>query len=158
MERTLLLIKPDAVQRGLIGKIIGRIEEKGLKIAGLKLLKLSEEKASELYSPHKGKVFYEPTVKFMTSSPIAAMVIEGRLAISLIRKMIGATRPEEALPGTVRGDYATSVQLNNVHASDSPENAQREISIFFDSKEILDYTIISELWSGNQKEAGLKAE
>jgi nucleoside-diphosphate kinase len=156
MEKTLLLIKPDAVQRGLIGCVISRFEEKGLKIAALKLIKLSSEKAGELYLPHKGKPFYEPTVEFMTSSPIVAMVFEGRMAIGLVRKIIGATRPEEALPGTIRGDFATSVQLNIVHASDSPENADREISIFFNKDEIIDYSLISELWSGNKIEAGLR--
>jgi len=157
MERTLLIIKPDAVQRGLIGKVISRFEERGLKLAALKLIKLSSEKAGELYAPHKGKGFYEPTVQFMTSSPLVAMVLEGRIAIGLVRKIIGATRPEEAAPGTIRGDFATSVQLNIVHASDSPENAEREISIFFDRDEIFDYTVVSEIWSGNKVEAGLKA-
>ena len=156
MERTLLLIKPDALQRGLAGKIISRFEEKGIKLVSLKLLKLSQEKAKELYSPHKGKSFFEPTVEFMTSSPIVAIVLEGRTAIDLVRKINGATRPEEALPGTIRGDYATSVQLNVVHSSDSPENAAREISIFFNHDEILDYSLISELWSGNYKESGLR--
>ena len=155
MERTLLLIKPDSLQRGLVGKIISRFEEKGLKIAALKLLKLSRERAEELYSPHKGKSFFEPTVDFMTSSPIVALVLEGRTSISLVRKINGATRPEDAVPGTIRGDFATSVQLNVVHASDSPENGKREIAIFFKEEEILDYSLISELWSGNCREDGL---
>jgi nucleoside-diphosphate kinase len=155
MEKVLLIIKPDGVQRGLVGKVISRFEERGLKIAGLKLMKLSKEKAEELYSPHRGKPFYEPTVKFMTSSPLVAVVLEGRLAINLVRTTIGATKPQEAIPGTVRGDFSTSIQLNIVHASDSPENAEREIAIFFDKNEILDYPLISEIWSGNQKEAGL---
>lgn len=155
MEKTLLLIKPDAVQRGLVGKIISRFEDKGLKISALRLLRLSDEKARELYSPHKGKSFFEPTVKFMTGFPIVALVLEGRMVIKLVRDINGATRPEDAVPGTIRGDFATSVQLNIVHASDSSENAEREIKIFFDNSEILDYSLISELWSGNQKESGL---
>ncbi|MEW6042388.1 MAG: nucleoside-diphosphate kinase [Elusimicrobiota bacterium] len=155
MEKVLLIVKPDGVQRGLVGKVIARFEERGLKIAGLKLMKLSKERAEELYAPHRGKPFYEPTVKFMTSSPLVAMVMEGRLAITLVRTTIGATKPQEALPGTIRGDFSTSIQLNIVHASDSPENAEREIAIFFDKSELLDYPLISETWSGNQKEAGL---
>ena len=156
MERTLLIIKPDAVQRGLIGKVISRFEEKGLKIAGLKLMKLVREKAEELYAPHKGKPFFEPTVNFMTSSPLVAMVLEGRMAINLVRTIIGATRPEEGSPGTIRGDFSTSVQLNIVHASDAIENAERELAIFFDKNEILDYSIISEIWNGNKMEAGVR--
>jgi nucleoside-diphosphate kinase len=156
MEQTLLLIKPDGVQRGLIGKIISRVEEKGLKVVGLKFIKLSIERARELYSPHKGKPFFEPTVAFMTSSPLVAMVVEGRMAIKLVRAMNGATRPEDALAGTIRGDFATSVQLNVVHASELPADATREIPIFFNDSEIFSYPLISEMWSGNQKEAGLR--
>lgn len=155
MERTLLIIKPDGVQRGLIGEVIKRIEKKAFKIVALKMLKLTPEQASALYLPHKGKSFYEPTVKFMSSSPIVAVVLEGRNCINLIRKLIGGTRPEDAKPGSIRGDFATSVQLNIVHASDTEENARREIEIIFSPEDLCDYSLISEQWTGIKWEAGM---
>jgi len=139
MERTLVLIKPDGVRRGLIGEIISRFEKKGLKIKALKMLWLTREKAEEFYSVHKGKPFFESLIKFMTSGPIIAMVLEGDKAISVVRLMIGPTDGREAPPGTIRGDYALSKQENVVHASDSPESAEREIRVIFNDEEIIDW-------------------
>ncbi len=138
-EKTLLLIKPDSVHRGLMGKIISKYEDKGLNIAAMKLIWMKKEQAEELYSPHKGKSFYEPTVKYMTSSPIVALVIEGFDVINIVRLINGATRSNEALPGTIRGDFGQRVDRNCVHGSDSIENAAREIAIFFNEEEIIDY-------------------
>ena len=145
-ERTLLLIKPDSVHRGLMGKIISRYEDKGMNIAAMKLIWMKKEQAEELYAPHKGKSFYEPTVKYMTSSPIVAVVIEGYDAINIVRKVNGVTRSNEAAPGTIRGDFGQKVNRNCVHGSDSPENAEREIAIFFREEEILNYTRCISEW------------
>lgn len=131
LQKTLVIIKPDGVRRGLIGQVISRFEKKGMKIIELKMLQLSREKAEELYSPHVGKDFYEPLLSFITSGPIVVMVLEAENAIPIVRKIIGATSPLEAIPGTIRGDYSLDVQQNLVHASDSEENAKREIAIFF---------------------------
>ncbi len=139
MERTLVLIKPDGVRRRLIGEIISRFEKKGLKIKALKMLWLTREKAEEFYSVHKGKPFFESLIEFMTSGPIIAMVLEGDKAISVVRLMIGPTDGREAPPGTIRGDYALSKSENVVHASDSPESAEREIRVIFSEEEIIDW-------------------
>lgn len=145
-ERTLLLIKPDSVHRGLIGKIISRFEDKGFNIVALKLVHLKEEQARELYAPHFGKPFYEPTVKYMISSPIVALVLEGFDVINQVRAINGATKPNEAAPGTIRGDFGQRVDRNCVHGSDSPEGAAREIPIFFSPEEILDYERCIQPW------------
>ena len=143
-ERTLILIKLDGVQRGLIGEIITRFEHKGLKLAGLKLLKLPREKANELYEPHRGKFFYDYLIQFMTSTPIVAIALQGRNAIELVRLVNGATKPAESEPGSIRGDFSIDITHNVVHASDSPENAERELGILFDPGEILEYQRIDE--------------
>ena len=143
-ERTLVLIKPDGVQRGLIGEIITRFERKGLKLVGLKLLTLPKDQAAELYSPHFGKFFYDYLVQFMTSNPIVALAVEGNNAIELIRLINGATKPMESAPGSIRGDFSIDITHNVVHASDSPENAERELSILFDDSEILEYRRIDD--------------
>ena len=143
-ERTLVLIKPDGVQRGLIGEIIVRFERKGLKLVGLKLLQLPHEKAEELYSPHHGKFFYNYLIQFMTSTPIVAIALQGGNAISLVRLLIGATKPTESEPGSIRGDFSIDITHNVVHASDSPENAQRELAILFDPTELVEYQRIDE--------------
>jgi len=140
------MIKPDGVRRGLIGEIIGRLERKGLKIVGLKLVWVDKEKARSHYGQHAGKPFYEPLIDYVTSSPSVAMVVEGRKAVEVVRKMVGATDPSEAEPGTIRGDLAierTNVIFNLVHASDSPESASREIGLFFADGEIFDYDLAS---------------
>ena len=143
-EKTLVLIKPDGVQRGLIGEIITRFERKGLKLIGLKLLTLPKGKAEELYSPHHGKFFYDYLVQFMTSDPIVALAVEGNNAIELVRLINGATKPLESAPGSIRGDFSIDITHNVVHASDSPENAERELGILFDEGEILEYRRIDE--------------
>ena len=144
MERTLVIVKPDGVKRGLAGEIISRFERRGLKITGLRMTWLSEERAERLYAPHKGKVFYQPLVDYMVSGPIIALAIEGRSAIKIVRNMIGALKPEESMPGSIRGDYAMDVRHNVIHGSDSPENANRELSILFDDGEFLKYSTCDE--------------
>ncbi|MFW5895689.1 MAG: nucleoside-diphosphate kinase [archaeon] len=135
MERSLVLIKPDATRRKLVGKILARFEENNLSIKALKMLKISKELAEKHYAEHKGKNFYERLIDFITSGPAFAMVLEGKNAISYIRELVGATNPAEAKEGTIRGDFkeepVKSVTENMVHASDSPESARREISLFF---------------------------
>lgn len=138
-ERTLVLIKPDGVRRGLIGEIISRFEKKGLKIKALKMIKFTREQAEEFYSVHKGKHFFESLIEFITSGPVVAMILEGDSAIKVVRLMIGPTDGREAPPGTIRGDYALSKSENVIHASDSLESAKREISILFREQEIIDW-------------------
>ena len=137
IERTLILIKPDAVRRKLIGEIITRFERKQLKIVAMKMMKITRELAEKHYEEHKGKDFFESLVEFITSGPLVAMIIEGKNAISVCRKIIGKTNPQEAEPGTIRGDFGIITQENLVHGSDSPESARREISIFFNESEIV---------------------
>ena len=146
MEQSLVLLKPDTVQRGLIGELISRLEEKGLKVAGMKLMKVSDELAREHYEEHVEKDFFSDLFDFITSSPIVAMVVEGEQAISVIREMMGATNPFEAKPGTIRGDYGLDLTKNLIHGSDSAESAKREIDLFFDDDEILDYELTSKKW------------
>jgi len=138
-QRTLLFIKPDGVMRGLIGEIIQRVERKGLIITAIKLVKFDRQKAEEFYAVHKGKPFFEALVEHVTSGPILAMVAEGPEAVMVVRKLIGKTSPFEAEPGTIRGDFGINVTKNIVHASDSVENAEREIKFFFKEDEILSY-------------------
>lgn len=136
MERTFVAIKPDAVQRGLIGEVIQRFEKKGFKILGLKMMLVDREMAEKHYAEHIGKPFFENLISFITSGPIIAMVIQGEDVISLVRKMMGSTNPKDATPGTIRGDYAQITERNIVHGSDGPESAAREIALFFDESEI----------------------
>ncbi len=135
-ERTFVMIKPDGVRRGLIGEIISRIERKGLKIVAMKMVKMSREKAEELYAEHKGKHFFEELISYVTSGPVVAMVVEGESAVSVMRKLIGPTDGREAPPGTIRGDFALSKSENVIHASDSVEKAEREIKVLFSDEEI----------------------
>jgi nucleoside-diphosphate kinase len=138
-ERTLFLIKPDGVQRGLIAIILGRIEKKGLKIIGLKMMKVSENLAKKHYEEHVGKPFFENLVSFITSSPIIAIALQGPNVIELTRNMIGKTNPLDALPGTIRADFGIEVGRNLVHGSDSPNSGIREVSIFFQDTELMDW-------------------
>jgi len=138
-ERTLVFLKPEAVMRGLMGEIISRIERRGLTIAAMKLLKPTRKQAEKIYEVHKGKNFYEPLIEHVTSGPILAMVVEGPKAVSVLRNMIGKTDPLEAQLGTIRGDFALNVQKNIIHASDSLENARKEIEILFKPDEIIEY-------------------
>ena len=146
MERTFFMIKPDGVQRGLVGKIVQRIEAKGLKIVGMKFRALPPEVAKEHYVEHVGKPFFQDLVDFITSGPSVPMVVEGKGAISEIRRINGATNPLDALPGTIRGDFGLHVGRNVVHGSDSPESATREIALHFDDSELSDYSRIDETW------------
>jgi len=131
METTLLMVKPDGVRRGLIGEIIARVERKGLAITGLKMLRLDRPSAERLYSVHRGKEFFNRLIEFTTSGPIVAIRVEGPQAIALVRGLMGATKPEEALPGTIRGDYAFDLTQNLCHGSDGPESAERELEVLF---------------------------
>jgi len=145
-EQTFLAIKPDAVQRGLIGEIIQRFEKKGFKLAGMKLMQVSRETAETHYGEHKGKPFFDGLVDFITSSPIVAMVWEGKGVIATARKMMGATNPANAEPGTIRGDFAVDVGMNVMHGSDSAESAVREIGIFFQPSELVNWERHAERW------------
>lgn len=136
LERTFVAVKPDGVQRGLIGEVISRFEKRGLKLAGMKLMVVSKEKAEEHYGEHKDKPFFKGLVAFITSGPIVAMVWEGNDAITLARNVIGATNPANADQGTIRGDLAVEIGRNVVHGSDGPESAAREIGIFFKDDEV----------------------
>lgn len=146
MERTLVLIKPDALQRGLAGTIISRLEGRGLKIVALKMLQMDEALAKRHYAIHQGKPFFEGLVNYITSSPIIAAIFEGPGAVEVVRRTIGETDPGRAAPGTIRGDLALDIGRNLVHGSDSRETATEEISLFFSEKEILVYNRDAERW------------
>lgn len=139
MERTLVILKPDAVQRGLVGRILSRFEAKGLKIVALKMKQLDRALAGRLYAPHKHRDFFKPLVRFVTSGPAVLLVLEGKGAVAVVRKMAGATFGSAAEPGTIRGDFGVSNRLNLIHGSDSPEGAEREIALFFTARELIDW-------------------
>jgi nucleoside-diphosphate kinase len=146
MQRTLVLAKPDAVQRGLIGEIIGRFERKGLKVVGLRLLTVPRPMAEEHYAVHAGKHFYTGLVEFITSGPVAALALEGPDAIAVARTMVGATMPNEAQPGTIRGDLGISGLRNLIHASDAPETAVAELALWFGPDALVDYGREVDAW------------
>lgn len=146
MEQTLILVKPDGVQRGLIGQIIERFEHRGLKLVGMKFMQMSEDLAAQHYEIHVGKPFYEKLVAYIISGPIVAMVWEGQEAISAARATMGATNPVDASPGTIRGDFGMEIGRNLVHGSDSPENAVKEVSLFFEPSELIDWGRDSDTW------------
>ncbi|HEY8693995.1 MAG TPA: nucleoside-diphosphate kinase [Chloroflexota bacterium] len=139
MERTLIIVKPDAMQRGLAGEVIARLERRGLKIVGLKLMRIDNALANRHYGEHQGKPFFNGLVSFITSSPVVVGVLEGTNAVQAVRSTMGPTNPTAAGPGTIRGDLALELGRNIVHGSDSPESAAREISLFFKPDELLDY-------------------
>ena len=145
-ERTFVMIKPDAVQRGLVGEIIRRFEQKGIKIVAMKLVSVSRELAEKHYEIHKGKPFFEPTVKYIMSAPVVAMVLEGNDIIEMVRTMIGKTDPMKAEMGTIRGDFCQFIGRNLVHGSDGSDTAEFEISLWFKPEEISKYTKIDERW------------
>jgi len=145
-ERTFVMIKPDAVQRGLVGNIISRFERKGIKLVAMKLASVSRELAEKHYGIHKGKPFFEPTVEYITSSPVVAMILEGNNAIEMVRGMIGATDPQKADMGTIRGDFGQFIGRNIVHGSDGPDTAKFEMNLWFKPEEIANYTRIDEEW------------
>jgi len=144
MERSFVMLKPDAVLRRLMGTVLTRFEERGLKLVAAKMMAISEDLAKEHYGEHKEKPFFNDLVSYITSAPVLAMVIEGDECISLIRKMVGATNPKEADLGTIRGDYALDTGRNIIHASDSPASAKREIALFFEDSEINGYVLPDE--------------
>ena len=146
IERTLVLVKPDGVQRLLTGRIISRYEERGLKLVGLKLMRVDRDLAERHYAIHREKPFFKGLVEFITSAPLVAAVLEGPNAIAMVRAMNGATRPQEAAPGSIRGDFAVETAQNLVHASDSPETAASELALWFDPSELLDYDREIDRW------------
>lgn len=146
METTLIILKPDAVQRGLMGSIISRFENKGLQVVGCKLMKISHQLAETHYESHKGKGFYPGLVRFMTSSPVLVLAVRGMGAIGIARNMMGATFGSKAAPGTIRGDFGVSNSFNLIHGSDSPEAAARELKLFFGPSEVLDWSRAGDAW------------
>ncbi|WP_166239372.1 nucleoside-diphosphate kinase [Paenibacillus turpanensis] len=146
MERTFLMVKPDGVQRGLVGEIVSRFERKGFQLVGGKLMNITREQAEKHYAEHLGKPFFEDLVSFITSGPVFGMVWEGDDVITISRMMMGKTNVLDSMPGTIRGDYAAHTNRNLIHGSDSPESAEREISNFFKPDELLTYTRAVQKW------------
>ncbi len=146
MQRTLVLCKPDAVQRAVVGRIIARFERKGLKVAGLKMVAVDEELASRHYAEHLEKAFYPELKAFITSSPVVAMAIEGENAVEVVRNLMGATNPQNAASGTIRGDFGLDLTMNLVHGSDSLASAEREVALFFEGDELFDYELTLREW------------
>jgi len=144
VERTLVVVKPDGVRRGLVGEIIGRLERKGLKIVAAKSVRVTPELAQRHYAEHQGKPFYPALIQHITSGPVVALALEGRSAISVVRLVTGATNPQLAAPGTIRGDLALGITPNLVHASDSPESAARELALYFQPEDYLAYSRVGE--------------
>ncbi len=154
MERTLIILKPDAVQRGLMGRILTRFEAKGLKMVAARFERLGEDRLSQHYKDHEGKPFYAGLVRFMGESPVLVMVLEGVEAIATCRKMMGATFGRDAESGTIRGDFGISRSYNLVHGSDSPEAAEREIGLFFDANEIVEWQPAGHAWVYDAEDLG----
>jgi nucleoside-diphosphate kinase len=148
MERTLVLLKPDAVHRRLVGTILHRFEEKGLKVVGMKLFRPGRALAEKHYAVHLGKPFYESLLSFVTSGPVVAVVVEGRNAVAVVRNLMGPTDGTKAAPGTIRGDFALSVQNNLIHGSDEPATATAEIGLWFKPEELVDYEPTDAAWVG----------
>ncbi len=146
MERTFVLIKPDGIQRGLVGRIIGRFEKKGLKVVSMKMLWVAEDLAKKYYAEHEGKDFFQGLVEYVTSGPAVALVLEGKGAVATVRGLIGTTDPAEAQPGTIRGDMGMDISRNLIHGADSLESGHREIRLFFSPQELLDYSRVDRTW------------
>jgi nucleoside-diphosphate kinase len=146
MERSLVLIKPDAIQRGLAGEIISRLEKKGLKIVAMKMLHMDNTLAQRHYAIHEGKVFFDDLVNFITSGPVIAIILQGKDAVQIIRQMMGETDPAKAHGGTIRGDFGIDIRHNLVHGSDSLDNASKEIDLFFSAEEIFNYDRELDTW------------
>lgn len=146
METTLIILKPDAVQRGLMGRIISRFEDKGLQVVGCKLMQISQQLAATHYEAHKERPFYKGLVGFMTSSPVLVLAVRGNGAIAIARNLMGATFGSKAAPGTIRGDFGVSNSFNLIHGSDSPEAAERELKLFFKDGEVLNFERAAERW------------
>lgn len=146
MERSLIILKPDAVQRGLIGPILGRLEQRGLKLAGMKLMQIDDSLARRHYAVHEGKPFFPGLIEYITSGPVVVIAAVGKNVIQVVRNTVGATNPAQAAPGTIRGDYALEVGRNLIHASDSPENGESEIALFFDDDELVSFDRSTDGW------------
>jgi nucleoside-diphosphate kinase len=146
LQRTLVIVKPDGVQRGLVGPILSRLEARGLKIVGLKLVSVSSDLASRHYAEHLGKPFYEGLLRYITSAPVVVACVEGTSAVQMVRNTVGATNPLNAAPGTIRADYALDIGRNLIHASDAPETADRELTLWFAPSELLSYTREADRW------------
>ena len=146
MERTLILVKPDGVQRGLVGEIVARFERRGLKLIGMKFMQMSPELAGEHYGVHRERPFYNSLVEYITSGPIVAMAWEGNEAIAAARATMGATKPVDAAPGTIRGDFGMEIGRNLVHGSDSVENGLKEVALFFDEAELVSWSRVTDSW------------
>jgi nucleoside-diphosphate kinase len=146
VERTLVIVKPDGVQRGLIGPIIARLERRGLRIVGLKMIQVTPDLARKHYAIHEGKPFFDGLIRYITSAPVVVMVVEGTKAIEIVRATMGATNPAAAAPGTIRADYSLEIGRNLVHGSDGPETAETEINLFFEPEELLQYSRDTDKW------------
>ncbi len=146
MERTLVIIKPDAVQRGLVGEVTSRLERRGLKLVGMKLMAIDQELAHRHYGIHEGKPFFESLIRYITSAPVVVMVWQGPGAIALVRRTMGSTNPQEAAPGTIRADYGLDIERNLIHGSDGPDTAETEINLYFAPGELVDWERSSDPW------------
>ena len=146
MQRTLVLVKPDGVQRGLIGRIVARLEQRGLKLIAMKMMRISPELAGRHYAEHRGKPFYDGLIAFITSGPVVAMIWEGREAVTVVRSVMGTTDPLKAAPGTIRGDLALDLGMNLIHGSDSVDRAESEMALFFRADELHDYERTADRW------------
>ena len=145
-QRTLIIVKPDGVQRGLVGEVLGRLERRGLKLVGLKLMAVDRSLAETHYAVHREKPFFADLIEFITAAPVVCAVVEGPEAIAVVRALVGATKFTEAASGSIRGDYALDLTMNLIHASDAPDTAQKEIDLFFQPAELLDYARESDRW------------
>ena len=146
MEKTFVLVKPDGVQRGLVGEVISRLERRGLRLVGAKFMPVSRELAEAHYTIHKGKAFYDGLIEYITSSPVMAMVWEGNNAVAAVRQVMGATNPLDATPGSIRPDFALEIGRNITHASDSPENGEKETALWFKPEELVTWKRVDEVW------------
>jgi nucleoside-diphosphate kinase len=153
MERTLVIVKPDGVQRGLIGEVLKRLENRGLKLVGLKMMSVSQELARRHYAVHTGKPFFEPLIGYITSAPVVVAVFEGKDAVAAVRNSVGATNPVQAAPGSIRGDLAMEIGRNLIHASDSPETAKSEIELWFREEEMVYWERDTDRWIGESRGA-----
>lgn len=146
MEKSFVIVKPDGVQRGLIGEVVARLERRGLQLVGAKFMQVSIDLAETHYGIHKGKPFYESLIKYITSAPVMAMVWEGNNAVSAVRQTMGSTNPLEATPGSIRHDFGLDIGRNITHASDSPENGEKETALWFNPEELVEWKSVSEIW------------
>jgi nucleoside-diphosphate kinase len=146
LEQTLVIVKPDGVQRGLVGEVLSRFEKKGLKLVGLRLIQIDRALAERHYAVHQGKPFYDGLVNYITSSPVVVAAVEGPDAIAVVRRLVGATRSNEAAPGTIRGDFGLTVDRNIIHASDAPDTAKFEVGLYFGAGDLVGYTRDLDKW------------